>query len=253
MNIEIKRLLCALQFLTRLPVPPLADFEDDLITQSARYFPAVGLVIGAISVSVLILAEQFGHSLVPAVLAVGISVLLTGAFHEDGLGDTADGLGGGLDRAKRLAIMKDSRIGTYGACALVLILTLRIASINALPVMTGACALIASHAAARAIAVIAMYALPYAGEVETAKHKPVPKGVSTTSLGIALAIGLSSLIFLPPALAAMAVMIAMLPALWLALKARNLIGGYVGDVLGAIEQCAECGFLLGILWGSHLI
>jgi adenosylcobinamide-GDP ribazoletransferase len=253
MNTEIKRLICAIQFLTRLPTPPLSEFEDDLITQSARYFPGVGLLVGALSALVFTLADQLNHSPVSAVLAVATSVLLTGAFHEDGLADTADGLGGGLDRAKRLSIMKDSRIGTYGACALVLSLALRISALYALPVMIAAFALISSHAVARTIAVIAMYALPYAGDVETAKHKPVPMGVSAASLAIALGIGFSSLTLLPPMVGAVAVITALIPAVWLANKARNLIGGYVGDVLGGIEQCAECGFLIGTLWALNLV
>ena len=210
-------------------------------------------MIGVLSALVFSLAEWLNHSLVSSVLAVAAAVLLTGAFHEDGLADTADGLGGGLDRAKRLSIMKDSRIGTYGACALVLSLALRITALHALPVSIATFALICSHTIGRTLAVIAMYALPYAGDIETAKHKPVPMGVSATSLAIAVVIGLLSLMFLPPVLGVIALITALVPASWLAIKAQKLIGGYVGDVLGGIEQCAECGFLLGALWASHLI
>ncbi len=239
---ELRLFLCAVQFLTRLPVPSLKGFAPEWITASARYFPLVGQIVGGLSALVLVLADEAWGGAVPAVLAVTVGILVTGAFHEDGLGDTADGLGGGRDKAHRLAIMKDSRIGAYGALALLLAVALKIA---ALAQISTALFLIAGHGAARAAAVIAMAVLPYAGDAEAAKYKPVPQGVGIGPVLIALAFAAWPFAAWPmpqmiPALACGAVL-----ALVMALCARRLIGGVTGDVLGAIEQMFEIGFFLG--------
>lgn len=245
---ERRLFLCAVQFLTRLPVPSLKDFAPEWITASARYYPLVGQIVGGVSALVLVFAGEAWGGAVPAVLAVTAGILVTGAFHEDGLGDTADGLGGGRDKAQRLAIMKDSRIGTYGALALLLAVALKIAAFTQI---STALLLIAGHGAARAAAVIAMAALPYAGDAEAAKYKPVPQGVGIGSVLIALVFAAWPFVAwsmpqMIPALACGAVL-----ALIMALCARRLIGGVTGDVLGAIEQMFEIGFFLGAILQWH--
>ncbi|HBY44024.1 MAG TPA: adenosylcobinamide-GDP ribazoletransferase, partial [Brevundimonas sp.] len=109
---EARLFVCALQFLTRLPTPPLRDFQPEWIQQSARWFPLVGQVVGLIAAAILYGAAQVWSPWIAALLAVAAGVALTGGFHEDGLADTADGLGGGQTRARRLEIMKDSRLGS---------------------------------------------------------------------------------------------------------------------------------------------
>src|SRR5689334_1916994 len=116
----------ALRFLTVLPVPRSEDLDADWLVRASKFFPAVGIVVGAASALVLLVASHWWIGLVPAILAVAASVILTGALHEDGLADAADALGAG-SREARLAIMKDSRIGTYGVLALAFTLALRIA------------------------------------------------------------------------------------------------------------------------------
>lgn len=239
---ELRLFLTAVQFLTRLPVPALKDFAPEWITASARYYPLVGQIVGALSAVAFALAARSWGGAVPAVLAVAVGILLTGAFHEDGLADTVDGLGGGRDKAQRLTIMKDSRIGCYGALALLLVLALKIAT---LAQVANVMILIAGHGAARAAAVVAMAALPYAGDPEAAKYKPVPRGVGAGSVAVALAFAAWPFVAFPlpqviPALACGAVL-SLVMALW----ARRRIGGVTGDVLGAIEQMFEIGFFLG--------
>lgn len=239
---ELRLFLTAVQFLTRLPVPALKGFAPEWITASARYYPLVGQIVGAVSALAFVLAARAWGGAVPAVLAVAVGVLVTGAFHEDGLADTVDGLGGGRDKAQRLAIMKDSRIGSYGALALLLVLALKIA---ALAQIANALVLVAGHGAARAVAGVAMAALPYAGDPDAAKYKPVPRGVGAGSVAAALIFAAWPFVVFPlpqvvPALACGAVL-AFVMALW----ARRSIGGVTGDVLGAIEQMFETGFLLG--------
>lgn len=243
---EWRLFLTAVQFLTRLPVPALKDFAPEWITASARYYPLVGQIVGALSGLVLVFAAKAWEGAVPAVLAAAAGILITGAFHEDGLGDTADGLGGGRDKASRLAIMKDSRIGTYAALALLLAVALKVAAFTQISTMT---VLVAGHGAARAAAVIAMAALPYAGDADAAKYKPVPQGVGTGSVILALIFAAWPFVVFPLPNILPALVCGAAPALLMALTARRLIGGVTGDVLGAIEQMFEIGFFLGVV--SH--
>ena len=238
-------LVGAAQFLTRLPTPASDAFAPDSVDRSARYFPVIGQLVGVLCAAVWLAAGRLWPGVPAAVLAVGAGVLATGALHEDGLADTADGLGGGRDREHRLAIMKDSRIGSFGALALVLAVILRIGLLAGMKPWSGALALVVAHGGARAAAVIVMTALPYAGDPRAAKIKPAPGDVTWPEAGIALALGGWPLIALGPTRAALAVGLAAAAATGMALMARRLIGGVTGDVLGAVEQLAEVALLMG--------
>ena len=243
--------LVALQFLTRLPVR-LNRFEPAWLNDCVRHFPLVGALVGAVGAVVLVGALQFWPPAVAAALALTATVALTGGFHEDGLADTFDALGGVVSRDKALAIMKDSRIGSYGALALVLSLLLRAALMTLLATRqmpVAIAALLASHAFARAGAVGVMVSLPYGGDAEQAKAKPLALAVAPHNFGIALAwCGLLAAvlaalgIYLPRVLAAVlaATAVAWLMRQWL----RRRLGGYTGDGLGATEQLAEIAVLL---------
>lgn len=241
-------LVCAVQFLTRLPTPALKTFDPDWITRAARYFPLVGQVVGGLSALVLLLAGQVWPGAVAAVLAIAAGLATTGAFHEDGLADSFDGIWGGSTPPRRLEIMKDSRIGTYGAVALVVVLGLKVASLAALPLAVAACALLAGHGLARAAAVVCMRLTPYApAAAEAGKWKPTPMGVGTGETLFALLLALWPLILLPPVAAAVGVLVGAVLAAGMAVIARRKLGGHTGDVLGAVEQMFEVGFLLGVV------
>ncbi|ATQ43567.1 adenosylcobinamide-GDP ribazoletransferase [Caulobacter mirabilis] len=244
---QVELFLCAVQFLTRLPMPELKRFEPDWVTRSARYFPLVGQVVGGLSAVVLIVAAQLWGGWVPVLLALAVGLLITGCFHEDGLADSFDGLGGGQTPERRLEIMKDSRLGTYGALAVVMVLALKAAALATLPApWMAATALLAAHGVGRAAAVVTMRLTPYAGDGDGAKWKPLPRGVRTWETLVAVALAAWPLVFLPlPAVSAGLAFGAVLAAL-LALAARRLIGGHTGDVLGGVEQLFELGFLLGV-------
>ncbi|WP_292053558.1 MULTISPECIES: adenosylcobinamide-GDP ribazoletransferase [unclassified Brevundimonas] len=245
---ELKLFACALQFLTRLPTPHLRDFQPEWIQASARYYPLVGLMVGAISAAVLWTADQVWGPWIAAILAVAAGMAATGCFHEDGLADTADGIGGGQTRDRRLEIMKDSRLGTYGASVLVLNLMLRVAALAMLvqvdPVMAALC-LIAAHGAGRAVAVLAMAVMPYGGHPGMAKEgRPDRTAWPNVIVGAAFA-ALPFVAFQPtPAIIGVSagLLLALVPV-WLAWR---LLGGRTGDVLGAIEQAFEAGFLLAL-------
>jgi len=243
--------LVALQFLTRLPVR-LGRFEPAWLNDCVRHFPLVGALVGAVGALVLVGAAQFWPAWIAALLALATTVALTGGFHEDGLADTFDALGGVVGRDKALAIMKDSRIGSYGALALGLSLLLRaalLAVLAARPLPGALAALLASHAFARAAAVGVMASLPYGGDAEHAKAKPLALAVAPRNFGIALGwcvlLGLVLAALGVPwvrlllALAAAAV-VALLMRAWLGRR----LGGYTGDGLGATEQLAEIAVLL---------
>jgi adenosylcobinamide-GDP ribazoletransferase len=245
---ELNRLACAAQFLTRLPTPAPQDWSDELLARSARYFPLVGLLVGAVCAGTFLAARQLWPAgALPAVLTVGVGVLLTGGFHEDGLADCADGLGGGQTRQQRLTIMKDSRLGTYGALVLGVALALRVAALAPSPdSWLVAAALVCAHGLGRSAAVVAMWLMSYAADPNASKLKPVIREVRPYEALIALVIGLAPLALLPPSIAALAALMGTAAALWPALAARRLIGGYTGDVLGAVEQAFETAFLLGV-------
>ncbi|MEQ1682578.1 MAG: adenosylcobinamide-GDP ribazoletransferase [Burkholderiaceae bacterium] len=249
---ELRLFFIALQFLTRLPSPRWVGFEPEWLNQSARHFPAVGLLVGAVAALVLVL----GQVLFPPAVAVGLSMAatlwLTGAFHEDGWADTCDALGGGasIGRERALLIMKDSRIGTYGAVALVVMLGLKAATLTALPLALAVPALLFAHTASRAAAVALIRWLPYAGDIEHAKAKPLAQRISGAGLVVALGwvlllcaalVGAAQRCSEPAVLPAIVLGLLVIAgtAAWCARWFRQRLGGYTGDTLGATQQLTE--------------
>lgn len=247
---ETARFLDALRFLTIVPTPPSdTASQPDWLARSAKYFPLVGTGIGVASAAVLLLAGQIWGPLLAALLAIIAGIVATGALHEDGLADTVDALGGGWTIERRLEIMRDSRIGTYGALALGFGTALRIGALTQLPLWAAAFALVASHAAARATPGIVINAMNYAGNTATMKVSYAETPVHSGEIWFALiTVTLSALplafMSVPAVLGGM--LLGAASATALAIGSRRLIGGYTGDVLGAIEQMFEIGFLLAV-------
>ncbi|MFS8038491.1 adenosylcobinamide-GDP ribazoletransferase [Xanthobacter sp. AM11] len=251
-------LACALRFYSRLPLPAGRDdaqaFAAPNLDRIAYAIPLAGVVIGLVGGLVLLAATALKlPAFLAAALAVTALVLTTGAFHEDGLADTADGLGGGRDRAQRLAIMRDSRIGTYGASALGLALLLRIGAIEALVTASGplraALTLVAAAAASRAAGILLLLALPPARSdgAGAALGEPSPEA----ALACGLVAALVTAVILLPSFGVGAVFAGLIgPLLALGVMMRlsgRLIGGQTGDVAGATQQVAEIVFLIGVL------
>jgi adenosylcobinamide-GDP ribazoletransferase len=243
-------LLNAIRFLTVLPTPQSTDApEPDWLARAIKYFPLVGAGIGLISAIVFLIASEFWPPTISALLAVATSIAITGALHEDGLADTADSFGGGWSIEKRLAIMKDSRIGTYGALALGIGVALRVAALATLPISVAAAALIAAHAAARAVPGFVINRLPYSGDTAAMKVSYAETFVRSSELTLALVIAALAAIplaFITMASVAVGLLLGAAFAILLTRWSRRLLGGYTGDVLGAIEQLFEIGFLLGV-------
>jgi adenosylcobinamide-GDP ribazoletransferase len=235
--------LLATAVLTRLPVAAQAA-EEGAVARASWAFPVVGAGIGMIAALVLFVAAAFGLGEAPAVLLGLVAAgLVTGALHEDGLADTADGFGGGHDRDAKLAIMRDSRQGTYGILALILSIGLRAVALAAIPgPIEAGLALIAAHAAARAFLPAAMVVLKPARADGLGAMAGTPSELTALA---ALAIGiLAALTLLGPVRGAAALILSGIAVAATAALARRQIGGYTGDVLGAIEQVGEIVMLL---------
>jgi adenosylcobinamide-GDP ribazoletransferase len=250
---ELRYFLLAVQYFTRVPIPAWVtrEFDAAWLASAARYFPLVGALIGVVAGAFYFVASGVLGALSSAVLTCALTVWITGAFHEDGLADTCDALGGTVSRERALEIMKDSRIGTYGAVALVLALTLKIALLAELSVEAGAAALVAAHALSRALAISLVAVLPYAGDAAHSKARPLALQLSPASLSVALLFGIAPWLlfaffddFSFAWLAALAASVLAAVACWRWFKRR--LGGFTGDTLGACQQLCELAFYLGL-------
>jgi adenosylcobinamide-GDP ribazoletransferase len=241
---RLDELKASIAFSTRLPLWHAAVVPGSTLARAAWAFPIAGIVVGLIAAAVYGLAHRAGIAAWPAAaLSVAAALLATGCLHEDGLADTADGFGGGTTREQKLDIMRDSRIGAYGVCALIIVLLLRVGVLASFfSSATAAWALLASHAGARAAMMVLMFAVPPArrhGLSSDAGRPPIE------SVGVAVALGfIFAAICLGPAHAIVAVVLLAIVVAVMAWLSRRQIGGQTGDVLGAVEQIAEIVILL---------
>jgi adenosylcobinamide-GDP ribazoletransferase len=235
-------------FLSRLPVPDrFFRGHDGTISRAVRAFPVAGLVI-AIPPALVLLLLRSGDPLLVSLIALALLTLVTGALHEDGLADTADGLGGGRDKDHALLIMKDSRIGAYGVVALVLSFGLRTSALSALfrdDAVTAALAVLAVAAVSRAILVAHWRALPSARENGVAAGAGFPEdGARNIALFSGAAIALVLLVpvlGLPKVL--LSLILAALAGFGFTRFVRQKLGGHTGDTIGATQQLSEIAML----------
>ncbi len=241
-------LVSAVGFLTRLPVARLLPSRDTdpapkLLADVAWAFPLVGVIVGVVAAAALMVSSSFGlHPLASALIALAVAAAVTGALHEDGLADLADGFGGGADTAAKLAIMRDSHVGTYGMLALIFSVGIRAAALAGMPgAGTAAMSLITAACVSRALVVGVMSGLPAARDDGLGRGAGKPEtGTFLTALAIAAVAafvfsGAVAWVLLAIGGAATAAM------MWLA---RRQIGGQTGDVLGATQQVCEMVILL---------
>jgi adenosylcobinamide-GDP ribazoletransferase len=233
--------------LTRLPIRHKAEISSAALSRSAHAFPVIGIGVGLVGAAVFAVAGLIGLGpWLAALAAVAATVLVTGALHEDGLADVADGFGGGADPATKLAIMADSRIGTYGVLALILGVGARIAALAALADSgTAVAALIAAHAVARGALPMVMARQIAVRPDGLAATAGTPAGASATAAAAIAA--LVAVIALGPASGLLALAFAAATTWLVAGLARRQIGGYTGDVLGALEQMVEIAVLIAVV------
>ncbi|BBK39662.1 adenosylcobinamide-GDP ribazoletransferase [Allostella sp. ATCC 35155] len=234
------------QLLTRLPLPgDVGAPPPGSYARAMRAYPLVGGLIGLAAGLTLSACAAIG---LPAptgpILALVVAALLTGGLHEDGLADTADGFGARRPTAERLAIMRDSRIGTYGVLALVFVLSLKVAAMTSLVPVAGCAALVAAGALSRATLAGIVRALPPArpgGLGASLGHPSAASALLSLLLGVAVALAAVG-----PSAAARIALVAVIAAVAMALLARRQVGGYTGDVLGATQQVTETAMLVAL-------
>jgi adenosylcobinamide-GDP ribazoletransferase len=260
---ELRFFLLALGFFTRIPVPQYAYFDEKELNYSAKYFPLIGIIVGLIGAGIFVLAAEFLPQQVAMLLSMVGTIYLTGAFHEDGLADSADGLGGGWKREQILTIMQDSRLGTYGAAALFLMLFSKFQLLNSLSAYIIPLALVAAHAISRLSAVWVMATLHYAKP--EGKAKPLATQISFPALCVANVFGLLPFlgiivlliiskhsIELIVQLVLMTLTPIILVWLWWCNKIKKWLDGYTGDTLGAMQQLIELAFYFGlVIWSFN--
>jgi adenosylcobinamide-GDP ribazoletransferase len=248
---QCRLFLIALQFFTRLPIPRWVGFEAEWLHQSSRYFPLVGVVVAAASAASYALAAWFWPAPVAALLATAAGIYLTGAFHEDGFADMCDGFGGGLTRERVLEIMKDSRIGAYGAIGIGSLLALKVTLLSLLPPGPAIAALFLAHPLSRLAASSPIWTMEYARS--EGKAKPMAQKMRGVEFAIAaLTAGLPALFlglgdYLPWSAIVTGTIAATLATYWLSRKFLHALGGYTGDCLGAVQQVTEVVFYLAVL------
>ena len=262
---EPRLLLTAWVFFTRVPLPAAlaawVGYSPAMLRGSARYFPLVGMAVGALAAATYLAGAWLFAPAVAVVLSMIATILMTGAFHEDGLADSCDGFGGGYTRERVLEIMQDSRVGAFGAIGITLMLLLKYATLISLA-ETGQAGLVAwvlvtGHTLSRAAAVGLMRFLDYVRVDTGPKAKPLADGISSGAFVVALAItalpfALVARLFENGWLLALGCFPVGLAAWAAGAYFRRRIGGYTGDCLGAAQQVAEVVFYLfaaGLLLG----
>lgn len=259
--------MVAVQFLTRLPIPALPGYQAQWLSSSARYFPLVGVLVGLVNVVVWWLAARVLPTPVSIGVMLAVSLLVTGAFHEDGFADTCDGFGGGFTRERVLDIMKDSRIGAYGAIGIVMMLGLKWSTLTAMPALALPLMVVSAHMVSRWCATALLWRLPYVRVEADAKAKPFAHGQGAADWLLSGAIGVVAVCAvaacavaaldgplpahhalvagaLPIRACGVAVLTAALITLLAGVYIRQRLGGYTGDCLGAVQQLSELGFLM---------
>ena len=253
---QLNLFFIAMGFFTRIPMPKWIEVDADKLNKASRYFGLVGLLVGSISALVYSLMLYWVSPSIAIVFAMITSVLVTGGFHEDGLADTADGLGGGWTVEAKLSIMKDSRLGSYGALALVLALFLKWQLLTEIALFNPnnvSLALIVGHCLSRVLAASFIFSEQYVSDTDTSKSKPLAQHQGINELSILLASGVLVLLIVGAIPALMLVLGLCMVRFCLVKLFRKQLGGYTGDTLGAAQQVAELAcylllLILGVSW-----
>lgn len=257
---EIRLFFTAWMFFTRIPLPGFVTgwvgWSAELMNAAARYFPLVGIAVGLIAAAVFSFGMWLFTPLVAVALCMAATVLATGAFHEDGFADVCDGFGGAREPGRVMEIMKDSRVGAFGAIGIAMMLLTKFAALLSLAegsesALTG-WVLVLGHAVSRAAPVALIRTMRYARPEEDARAKPMAEAVSWPGFLIALFWGLlpfAGLVYFYEngALLALGVLPVAIAALLMGWWFQRRIGGYTGDCLGAVQQVTEVVFYLFIV------
>jgi adenosylcobinamide-GDP ribazoletransferase len=247
-------LLLALSFFTRVPVRLPDVVKPEMLHQASQYFALIGTFIGIVTALILVLLASFLPISLAILISMAFSLLLTGAFHEDGWADVWDGFGGGWTVEQKLNIMKDSRLGTYGAAGLFFILMIKYQSLvllgthNKNPILALSLALVLAHTLSRVVSTSLIFSMSYVSEDAKSKVKPLAQHLSRNGLLILLVTGAVVLFALLPTLHCLV----MIACLWLMrflliIWFNRQLGGFTGDCLGAAQQILEVAIYIILL------
>ena len=246
-------------FYTRIPCPKSIDHHPDYLNKATRYFPLIGWIVGSISFLAFYLFSFFLSTETAVICALIVSVLTTGAFHEDGFADVCDGFGGGWTKEKILIIMKDSAIGAYGAIGLVLLFLLKFKLLsesvslftgdNSIAIFQVLLLFISAHAVSRLAAISIIFTHEYSRDDASSKSKPIAKNHSWKEIFGSFFFGLLPLFVF--SYFQYKFLLALIPVFiarfFLARYFQKWIDGYTGDCLGATQQVSEVVYYLSIL------
>lgn len=237
---QMELFLLAVSFFSRLPVPSDLPYSEERMNQAGRYFALVGVILGVLCALVFYFTQLIFPDSAALVLTMAFSLLLTGAFHEDGLTDMADGIGGGMTVERRLSIMKDSRIGTYGAATLVMALLAKFVLWSELVHLPDfGLVIVVAYTTSRALAATLIYDMPYVSDSDTSKSKPLANKQSSSEVAILLfTAGVVSL-FLGVMQTSFIVIVLFVFRFAFKRWLTKRIGGFTGDCLGAAQQLSE--------------
>ena len=250
MKKEVQTFLTAVMFYTRIPVPRWVNHDADYLNKATKYFPFIGWIVGGIAALVFAGANYLFNLQIAVLLSMISSVLLTGAFHEDGFADVCDGFGGGWTKERILLIMKDSRVGAYGVIGVIFILLLKFYLLISLAPAQIILVLITGHALSRWAASTFILTHQYVRDTDDSKAKPVAKQFLVAHFLIATLLGLIPLLLFKNAYAFLLIIPVYLMKTYLGWYFKKWIGGYTGDCLGATQQACEIIFYLSAfaLW-----
>lgn len=227
----------SVMFLTRIPLHP-TEFKEEYLNESARYFPLAGMLIGFLSGSLYYGASFFFSTSVSVILSMCFSVLITGAFHEDGFTDFCDGFGGGYgEREKILHIMKDSRIGAFGTVGISLLLILKWQILSELPKERIFLSLVSAHSVSRALLLYFLFTDIYAAE--NGKSKPMAGKISGAGLFFGTLVSAVPLFFYYNKKIFLCIVPLVIFKFLYSAYLKKRLGGYTGDCLGAAQQMTE--------------
>ncbi len=260
---QLELFYLSLSFFSRIPIPASTPYSSERMNRAGRYFALVGILIGSLCGVVFALSATLFPVEVAVFITMAFSLMLTGAFHEDGLTDMADGIGGGMTLEKRLTIMKDSRIGTYGAATLIMALLGKFLLLSTLAqhflkhshldyrIALGG-VLVLAYTLSRSLAASLIYDMDYVNDTDTSKSKPLANAQTTAELAFLLVCGfVVSMVIAPNLTSILVICLAVLRfAFKRWLKAR--IGGFTGDCLGAAQQLSELAVYLILVSVVHL-
>ncbi len=248
MSFLLRHLAAATMYLTRLPLPARLTNDNPPVSEIAPYFPLVGMMVGSIGAAVAYISASVFPLEIAILLSMAATIYLTGAFHEDGFADVCDGFGGGWEKDRILAIMKDSRVGSFATVGVILILALKYQALIHIPVNELVKSMIAGHAISRAMPVVMSCFMVNVRETNMrTDEKPMFQSQTLLQGAVALVFGLLPMIVLHDKAVYWSLVPLFAVTVLMARFFKRWIGGYTGDCCGAVQQVTEVVFYLSIM------